>query len=100
MRLAWVPLPAPGTPSSTIGGSDLPGAGADWGVISKARRIQLCPVRPAPEDAGRARGEALVMAHDQLRLDLLHRVHGHPDHDQQRGAAEVERHPQAVEEPR
>ena len=30
------------------------------------------------------------MAHDQLGLDLLHRVHGHADDDEDRGAAEHE----------
>ena len=39
------------------------------------------------------------MAHHQLRLDLLHGVHGHPDHDQQRGASEVELDPQTLGEP-
>jgi hypothetical protein len=28
----------------------------------------------------------------QIALHLRHRIHGHADHDQQRGAAEVERH--------
>ena len=35
--------------------------------------------------------EPVVVPHDQLRLDLLHRVHRHADDDQQRRAAEVER---------
>ena len=34
--------------------------------------------------------EAFVVAHHQLRLELLHGVEGDADDDQQRGAAEVE----------
>ena len=40
------------------------------------------------------------MPHDQLRFDLLHGVHRHADHDQQRRAAEVERHAHALGKPR
>ena len=36
--------------------------------------------------------EALVVAHHQLRLELLHRVQRDADHDDDRGAAEVEVH--------
>src|SRR5579883_3025028 len=36
--------------------------------------------------------EAFVVAHDQLRLELAHRVEGHAHDDQQGRAAEVERH--------
>src|SRR5215467_4757772 len=39
------------------------------------------------------------MAHDQLRFDLVDRVHGHADHDQQRRSAEIEGHVQAIEDP-
>ena len=39
------------------------------------------------------------MAHDQLRLDLLDRVHGHAHDDQQRCAAEVEVEAHAGGEP-
>ena len=35
------------------------------------------------------------MAHNQLRLDLIHRVHRYADDDQQAGAAEVEIHADA-----
>src|SRR6185437_5223833 len=40
--------------------------------------------------ASRLRREAVVVTHDELRFHLLHRVHRHADHDQQRCAAEVE----------
>src|SRR5262249_25536718 len=37
-----------------------------------------------------ARGEAVIVAHNELRLHLVHRVHSHTYHDQQRGAAKIE----------
>ena len=40
--------------------------------------------------------EPIVVPHDELRLDLLHRVHRHADDDQQRRAAEEELHVQAL----
>ena len=45
---------------------------------------------PPPADP-RLLHEAVVVPHDELRLDLLHGVHRHADDDQQRRAAEVER---------
>src|ERR1700722_11049825 len=44
-------------------------------------------------------GEAIVMAHDQLRLDLVDRIHRHAHDDQERGTAEVEAHVQSVGDP-
>src|SRR6266700_1687276 len=38
------------------------------------------------------------MAHDQLRFDLVDRIHGHAHHDQQRGSAEIELHVQPVQQ--
>ena len=37
-------------------------------------------------------GEALVVARDEVRLDLLHGVERDADDDHERGAAEAERH--------
>src|ERR1035441_10705879 len=34
--------------------------------------------------------EAVIVAHDELRFNLLYCVHSDTNHDQQRGAAEVE----------
>src|SRR5207247_5016216 len=61
----------------------------------------LCPASPAlpalpallctPSLDSCLLHEAVVVPHDQLRLDLLHGVHRHADDDQNRGAAEVER---------
>src|SRR5438309_9241382 len=42
--------------------------------------------------------EALVIAHHELRFDLLNRIHGHTHHDQTRSAAEIERYVQAFED--
>src|SRR5882724_11930222 len=50
-------------------------------------------------DPAAARGEAFVVTHDQLRLDLVHRVHRNANHDQQRGSTEVEGHAQTVGHP-
>ena len=80
-------------------------AGADVGqaeVLAQARGLgALAGPGGAEEDevelAHEARAallqEALVVAHHQLRLELLHRVQRHADHDQDRGAAEVEVRP-------
>src|SRR3954453_19416974 len=58
---AWVPLPAPGAPS-----------------------------RKRTVTRSRSSDEAFVVAHHQLRLDLLHRLHHHRDDDQQARATEPE----------
>src|SRR5207302_5543671 len=47
-------------------------------------------------DAAAARSEAFIVAHDELRFDLLHCVHGNAYNNEQRGAAEVEVHSQAA----
>src|SRR5215208_5419591 len=62
-RSAWVPLPAPGGP----------------------RRMRFSSLK-----ARTLLQEALVVAHHQLGLELLHRVQGDADDDQQRGSAEEE----------
>src|SRR5688572_10316145 len=77
--LACVPLPAPGGP----------------------RKITRTASGPPREGAGtrlRPLEEALVVAHEQMRLHLPHGVQGHADHDQQAGAAEVERHVEPADE--
>src|SRR3954453_19599268 len=62
-RSAWVPLPAPGGPRRTRFSSGI-------GPLLFQ--------------------EALVVAHHELRLELLHRVERHADHDQDRRSAEEE----------
>src|SRR5205807_2160176 len=52
-------------------------------------------IPPAPEPS--FFDEALVVAHHELRFDLLNRIHGHTHHDQKRSAAKIERYVQAFE---
>src|SRR4051812_31584702 len=82
-RSAWVPLPAPGGPTRMRLSSD---TRAIEDSVGTGRRK-----RPAPGRSGILLQEAFVVAHHQLGFELLHRVEGHPDDDQQRRAAEVER---------
>ena len=70
-RSACVPLPAPGGPSR----------------IRFSSRHGASTAEPC---ATALLQEALVVAHHQLRLELLHRVERDADDDQQRGAAEEE----------
>src|SRR5207302_1746174 len=44
----------------------------------------------APTAQLRALDQAFILVREQVALDLRHRVHGHADYDQQRGAAEIE----------
>ena len=43
--------------------------------------------------------EAVIVPHDELAFDLLHRVHGHTDDDEKRRAAEKEGHVEALGDP-
>src|SRR6266705_2527802 len=72
---ACVPLPTPGAPRSTS--------------LAPAPLAALIP-SPAAAAHPRPLQEAVVMPHDELRLDLLHRVHRDADHDQERRPAEIE----------
>src|SRR5690242_6291770 len=63
MNFAWVPLPAPGGPTST--------------------NLIRSPASPQ---------ESLVAALHELALDLLHRLKAHAHHNQHSGAAEREVH--------
>ena len=73
---------------------------------SRRRSRSACVPFPAPGGPSRTRlqlgslEEALVVAHHQLRLELLHRVERHADHDQDRGAAEVEVRARLVDQDR
>src|SRR5579864_8079787 len=78
--LACVPLPAPGGPKKiTARPSPFAASRASTGASG---------ISPAPQLS--FLDEALVIAHDQLRFDLLNGIHGHADHDQKRSAAEIE----------
>src|SRR5262245_11911180 len=85
-RAACVPFPAPGGPRKMTRSR----SGA-------ARVSRLAPATDPPALAGAA--EAVVVAHDELGLDLGHGVHGHPHDDEQRGAPEIEVQVQALGDP-
>src|ERR1044071_619825 len=84
-RPAWVPLPAPGGPRKM---TRAPIAGSGLGLASATD----------PSPLARS-AEAFVVAHDELRLHLGDRVHGHADDDQERGAAEIEVEAEAFRDP-
>src|SRR3984885_15800618 len=89
--LAWVPFPTPGAPRRSTGpGRKFPSAGAvEWIAESVVNGIVSLPPLAAT-DAATLGSEAVVVAHDELRFDLLDGVHGDADDDEQRGAAKVE----------
>src|SRR5713101_2358266 len=74
----WVPLPEPGAPRNRM----------NTGEPALAR--------PAAELDSAFLHEAVVVTQQQVLLDLLHRIERDTDHDEQRGAAEAERHVQHV----
>src|SRR6202023_2901949 len=43
--------------------------------------------------------EPFVIAHDQLRFQLLNGIHSHADDDQERSTTKIKLHTQALEEP-
>src|SRR5688500_7306599 len=86
-RSACVPLPAPGGPSIT--------------TFIALRSAPYDTWLPTPPANPCLLHEPVVVPHDQLRLDLLHRVHGDADDDQERRPAEEELNAEALsEEPR
>src|SRR5215211_2229395 len=87
-REACVPLPAPGGPSRIRFNSLM-------SIV--VRRSLACGDRRAKPYSLQ---EAFVVAHHELRLELLHGVKGDADHDQDRGAAEVEVRRRLVDEDR
>src|SRR5579862_8983903 len=82
--LAWVPLPAPGGPRKITARFSPATTGPGRSGIAAAPQLALFD-------------KAFVVAHDQLGVDLLHGVHGHADHDQERGATEIEGDAQTLE---
>src|SRR5580658_2602668 len=83
-RLAWVPLPAPGGPKKII-----------------ARLSAMLTANEPPLTATAAHSalanKPVVIAHDELCLELLHCVHGYANHDEQRSASKIKLHVQTVE---
>src|SRR5580692_12422915 len=116
MRLACVPLPAPGGPSNTTGPmfcevsieltlvrSLLPGALGQLHNHPPTGRygnlnLSLCPTAAAANSSA-AWSKSVVVAHDELCFNLRHRIHRYTDHDQQRCAAKIKRYAQTVGHP-
>ena len=85
-----MPFPDPGEPNRMT-------AGARRGV-SDWQRSPYCVELRRPRIRSGA-GEAFVVPHDQLSLDLVYRIHRNTDHDQQRSTAEEEIDAETIEQP-
>src|SRR5712672_1386818 len=67
------------------------------GLAVRRRSAGLDRLPPAAQPA--LPRKPFVIPHDQLSFELLHSVHGHADHDQQRRAAEIKLYAQTFQEP-
>src|SRR5256885_16928874 len=103
----WVPLPAPGGQRSTTGPivrkicSDIelaPSRSCTRVTAKPTIRSLLRPVAAAANPSALG-SEAIIMPHDELRFDLIDRVHGHSHHNQQRRPTKIKRQPQSVQHP-
>src|ERR1700761_2602226 len=65
--------------------------------VPASNKLKL-PATAATNTPGLGR-EAFIVAHDELRFDLLHRIHGNTHNDQQRCAAEIEVHTKTIGRP-
>ena len=88
----------PGTASSSFACVPLPEPGAPNRYEPAFTGATAQNSAPPAANPARPRRKAFIVAHDQLRFDLVDRVHGHTHHDQQRCAAEVKIHAQAVQQ--
>ena len=87
-----------GRPIETCGRPSSLGQAARLGALAGARRAEhhedlrrsATLEAAAPREAPGSPDEALVVAHHQLGLELLHRLDDHRDHDEQGRAAEAE----------
>src|SRR5271157_4459007 len=92
------PRPVRPTKESVRGRSCLPPLGHFLPHLLHLQTKTL-PGFPSAYTTG-TRGKAVIMAHDQLRFDLVDSVHCNTHYDQQRGAAKVETDPQTMRCPR
>src|SRR5580698_9121861 len=83
IRSTWVPFAAPGGPRKIS---------ASFAVISVGANPTSLVAAPTHSTLAH---KTVVVPHHQLRFELLHRIHRHTDHDQQRSAAKIELHVQA-----
>src|SRR6266404_4631401 len=67
------------------------------GLAVRRRYAGLHLLPPAAQPA--LPRKPFVIPHDQLCFQLLHRIHGHADDDQQRRAAEIKLHAEPFQEP-
>src|ERR1017187_8529635 len=96
---AWVPLPLPGAPKRRTGpGRKERSAGAVDSDVQFEFNVSCLPTSSPTNTAALGR-EAVIVAHNELRFDLLNSVHGYADYDQQRGAPEVEVNAESVGHP-
>src|SRR3954467_5060231 len=63
-----------------------------------AHRLLLLPAATAA-NASAAWRKSVIVPHDQLRLDLIDRIHGHANHNQQRRSPKIKGDTQAVQHP-
>src|SRR6185369_15873783 len=92
---AWVPFPAPGGPRKITARSS----------FSCGRMSEVTPSSPsdyrtlAPAADPAFPCKSFIVAHDQLRFQLLDRVHSDADDDQQRCTTKIEVDAQTVQNP-
>src|SRR5215470_17854606 len=92
---AWVPFPAPGGPRKITARSS----------FSCGRMSEVTPSSPsdyrtlAPAADPAFPCKSFIVAHNQLRFQLLDGVHSDTDNDQQRRTAEIKVHAQTVQNP-
>src|SRR5579862_5584873 len=89
---ACVPFPAPGGPSKITARLSSSGGrfSGTTGLVAMFLPAAAQPALPC---------KSFVVAHDQLRFELLHSVHSHTHDDQQRRATEIELHAQTLQKP-
>src|ERR1700761_185012 len=80
---ACVPFPTPGAPKRRTGpGRKERSTGAVVLVLQSVVNVSCLPTS-SPADAAALGGEAVIVAHYELRLNLLYSVHCHSDDNQQ-----------------
>src|SRR5215471_11891338 len=94
---AWVPFPAPGGPRKITARSSV-SCGRMSEVTQSSPSDYVCrTLAPAADPAFPCK--SFVIAHDQLRFQLLDGIHRDTDNDQQRCTAEIKVHAQTVQNP-